>query len=76
MKSIQELVREKYGTVAKGSLGCGCGSSDQGSAQHLAQELGYTAEELAQIPMEANLGLSCGNPTAIPNLKPGERVLD
>lgn len=28
------------------------------------------------IPAEANLGLGCGNPTALAGLKPGETVLD
>jgi SAM-dependent methyltransferase len=32
--------------------------------------------ELAAIPDEANLGLSCGNPTAFASLKPGETVVD
>ncbi len=48
-------------------------SSDPGN---LAKKFGYTDEELAAIPDEANLGLSCGNPTAIASLRPGEVVLD
>ena len=35
---------------------------------------GYTAEELASIPAEANMGLSCGNPTALASLRAGEGV--
>jgi arsenite methyltransferase len=38
--------------------------------------VGYSAEELAAIPGDANLGLGCGNPTALAGLKPGETVLD
>ena len=37
---------------------------------------GYTPEELASIPAEANMGLSCGNPTATANLREGEIVVD
>ena len=35
----------------------------------IAEAFGYTAEELKSLPEEANLGLSCGNPTAIAKLK-------
>ena len=38
--------------------------------------VGYSAEELAAIPEDANLGLGCGNPTALAELKPGQTVLD
>lgn len=41
-----------------------------------AQTLGYSAEDLAQVPAEANLGLGCGNPVAIAALQPGETVVD
>ena len=37
---------------------------------------GYTPEELASIPAEANMGLSCGNPTAFASLREGEVVVD
>jgi SAM-dependent methyltransferase len=42
----------------------------------VAEAFGYSAEELASIPAEANMGLSCGNPTATANLRPGEVVVD
>ena len=38
--------------------------------------IGYSDEELGSIPDEANLGLGCGNPTALASLKTGEVVLD
>src|SRR5439155_18366252 len=37
---------------------------------------GYTPEELASIPADANMGLSCGNPTAFADLRAGETVVD
>jgi len=46
------------------------------SPREIAKKLGYTDEELALLPSDANLGLGCGNPTAIASLKPGETVLD
>lgn len=42
----------------------------------MAEAFGYTAEELGAIPAGANMGLSCGNPTAMASLKPGEVVVD
>jgi SAM-dependent methyltransferase len=45
-------------------------------ADQLAQQIGYNEAELATLPESANMGLSCGNPTALASLKPGEVVLD
>ncbi|HWS88917.1 MAG TPA: arsenite methyltransferase [Pyrinomonadaceae bacterium] len=69
--SIEQLVRERYGSVAKSGL-----SSEQGGVRAVAEAFGYTAEELSSIPAEANMGLSCGNPTATANLRAGEVVVD
>ncbi len=46
------------------------------SIEEISQKMGYTKEELASIPNGANMGLSCGNPQAIADLKPGEIVVD
>lgn len=69
--SIRELVRSKYASVAKSGL-----SSDHSGVHAVAEAFGYTPEQLASIPAEANMGLSCGNPTAFASLKPGETVVD
>jgi SAM-dependent methyltransferase len=70
-KSIEEAVREKYGAVAASLL-----SSEHAGVRSVARAFGYSAKELASIPAEANMGLSCGNPTATANLRPGEVVVD
>ena len=70
-KAIEEAVRSKYGSVATSGL-----STDQAGVQAVAEAFGYSPEELASIPAEANMGLSCGNPTATANLRPGEVVVD
>jgi SAM-dependent methyltransferase len=69
--SIEQLVRERYGSVAKSGL-----SSEQGGVRAVAEAFGYTAEELSSIPAEANMGLSCGNPVATASLREGEVVVD
>ena len=76
---IHASVQEAYGRIAKTGGGC-CGpqSSCCGSdrPQEVALGLGYSDAELATLPEGANLGLSCGNPTALAELKAGEVVLD
>ncbi|MFO0808997.1 MAG: methyltransferase domain-containing protein [Gemmataceae bacterium] len=64
-------VRAKYAAVAASEL-----SSDHAGVRAVAEAFGYTPEELAAIPAEANMGLSCGNPTASASLRPGETVVD
>jgi SAM-dependent methyltransferase len=72
------FVREAYGAIAKVGGGCGPQSSCCGGGRvgEVAQGVGYSAAELATLPEGANLGLSCGNPTAMAELKTGEVVLD
>ena len=70
-KQLLESVRSKYGAVAESTL-----SNDHAGVQAVAEAFGYTAEELTSIPAEANMGLSCGNPTATAHLRPGEVVVD
>lgn len=72
-EEIHQTVRQGYGDIAKGKSNCCCGTS---SPDKLAKAVGYTDEELQALPEGANMGLSCGNPTAIADLKPGQIVLD
>lgn len=44
--------------------------------QSVAKKIGYTDEDLASLPGEANLGLGCGNPGAMARIQPGQTVLD
>jgi SAM-dependent methyltransferase len=69
--SLEQVVQSKYGDVAKAGL-----SSDQAGVKAVAEAFGYSGDELASIPAEANMGLSCGNPTAFASIKPGETVVD
>jgi SAM-dependent methyltransferase len=69
---ITQTVRQGYAEIA--ATGCSCCGSSQ--PDKLAAQVGYSAEELAMLPDGANIGLSCGNPTALADLKPGQVVLD
>ncbi len=52
-----------------------CGDQDY-SPEQISAALGYSSEDMENIPEGANLGLGCGNPVAIASLKPGETVVD
>jgi arsenite methyltransferase len=80
-ETVRQKVREGYGQIAQTGSSCSCGGGGccgQGSQQSeaLVQQIGYSAEDLAALPEGANMGLSCGNPTALASLKKGEVVLD
>lgn len=68
---LLDAVRSKYGAVAESTL-----SNNHAGVKHVAEAFGYSVEELESIPADANMGLSCGNPTAIASLRLGEVVVD
>jgi arsenite methyltransferase len=80
---IKKQVRDRYARAAKTSSSCCgpvaspcCGGTSNLGQDKASQMVGYSPEELAAIPEDANLGLGCGNPTALAGLKAGETVLD
>ena len=70
-ENTKSAVRKGYGAVAQAGL-----SSDQGGIKSIAKAFGYSEEELASIPAESNMGLSCGNPVAMASIREGETVVD
>lgn len=83
--AIKEMVRARYGEIAAAPVAgacCGpaavscCDPASASEAEDKALAMGYSAAELAAVPDGANLGLGCGNPQAIADLRPGETVLD
>lgn len=68
-------VRERYGEIAVTSNGNCCGDAG-GNVVELSKTIGYTEDDLTELSDGANMGLGCGNPTAITMLKQGEVVLD
>lgn len=65
-----------YGGGAQPGSGGGCCGATTLTADQIASAVGYAHGELEALPDGANMGLSCGNPTTIASLKPGEIVLD
>jgi arsenite methyltransferase len=88
--SVHTKVREGYSQIAKSGQwssvsaeapssccgGGGCCGPTTLTADQVAAAVGYDQTELDSLPQGANMGLSCGNPTAIASLKSGEVVLD
>jgi arsenite methyltransferase len=81
MSDVRTSVREHYARTARaGKAGCGCGGSVRQACcnptQSASERLGYGSADLASIPKDADLGLGCGNPTALAGLRSGETVVD
>jgi len=78
-EKIRKHVRERYGSIArKGGSCCDTGASCcvGAPADAVGRSIGYSEEDLNAAPQGANLGLGCGNPTALAYLREGETVLD
>jgi SAM-dependent methyltransferase len=73
--SVKKIVRDSYGKIAQGISGSCCGAQ-KFSAQKVSMGVGYTPDELKTLPENANMGLGCGNPTAMASISEGETVLD
>ena len=82
---IRQNVRESYAQVAEASNTgdcCGtesscCGVSDDAAINALVStRLGYSDNDLENVPQGADMGLGCGNPRAIASIKSGETILD
>jgi len=83
-EEVRNAVRDRYSLIAKdegaccspnGGSSC-CGSPAAATLEQASQVLGYGIQELKSLPDGANLGLGCGNPQAIADLKAGETVVD
>ncbi|MFX0018538.1 MAG: arsenite methyltransferase [Promethearchaeota archaeon] len=89
-EKIRKIVRESYGKIADRNKGYSCCSPSSSSTQtssssccgdvsltqNYSSRIGYSEEELRSVPEGANLGLGCGNPTALASIKEGEVVVD
>ena len=86
---VRQKVREGYADIARKGVfttikdddscvgaGGGCCGPTNFDVTALAERIGYSTTDLINTPKSANMGLSCGNPSAIASLKLGEVVLD
>jgi len=76
-QEIKKAVKDRYAQIAKqGQERCCTGCARGASSLLQAKGTEYLREDLEHVPEEAIMGLGCGNPTAIADLKVGEVVLD
>ncbi len=82
-EKIRAFIRKNYADVAlhNGSggccgSGCTCNSDAAVDIKVISAKIGYTEEDIKNVPPEANMGLGCGNPLAFAGLKEGDVVLD
>jgi len=83
---VHDVVKSGYAAVARQGGGCCgptaeqasscCGSTPENTHADTAALIGYADEDITGAAADANLGLGCGNPTALASLKPGETVVD
>lgn len=74
-KEVKKIVKEHYSEVAKKNSCCGGSTCSSISDKDIARAIGYSDEEINNVP-DANLGLGCGNPTALGEIREGQVVLD
>ncbi len=80
----RRAVREQYADVAESSAsedsdgngGCCTDGVSSEQVEELSRMMGYSEGDLEAVEADANLGLGCGNPTALADLEEGEVVLD
>lgn len=75
-KKIKKFVKERYGKIASKGNSCCSSSACNLDLAEQAKSMGYTEQEISSVSGEVVMGLGCGNPTALAELKEGETVLD
>jgi len=78
-EKVKRIVRNRYAKVAKTNGSCCASTASCCSAPtetQVSKRIGYSDSDMKSVPEGANLGLGCGNPTALASLKEGETVLD
>jgi SAM-dependent methyltransferase len=79
-EQVHDVVRSGYAEVARRAGGgggcCGATAESAGGNAETATLIGYSEQDVTGVAADANLGLGCGNPTALASLKPGETVVD
>ncbi len=77
--NVKQIVQKHYGEIAinsnAGCCGNSCDCGDNSTNEQIAKNIGYSKTEIVRFS-DANLGLGCGNPTGMGNIKEGDTVLD
>ena len=73
---VKEFVKQRYSEIAQSGESCCTTSCCDTSINDVALRIGYSEEDLKDIPEASSMGLGCGNPVALAGLQVGETVLD
>ncbi len=71
---VKNIVKEKYGEIARQQKSCGCGCSSQKVVEYSMMNDDYSTQE--GYVADADMGLGCGLPTQFAEIKQGDTVLD
>jgi len=74
-QKLKDFIKSRYGQIARGETTFCCPSCGPTTIEQCLA-VGYTFEDLQLVPEAAILGVGCGNPAALADLKAGETVVD
>lgn len=69
--NIRNVVRNSYGKIADNKT-----EKTECCSDNVSTSIGYSHEEISNIPEDSNMGLGCGNPQTFAEIKEGEIVID
>ena len=72
-EEIKKIVKKNYTNIATNKGSCCTCSCKKDEQENIARNIGYSEDELGA---PGNLGLGCGNPIALAQIKEGDIVLD
>lgn len=75
-EKIREEVKKRYGKIAINQSACCTSSCCSATQEELAYKVGYSMDDIAQVPEGANLGLGCGSPLTFSAISEGDVVVD
>lgn len=75
-KIIKDFVKERYSAIARTRGSCCPSCGDSGDFSEIGKKIGYSKDDLRNVPEAANMGMGCGNPVAFASFSEGDIVLD
>ena len=71
-RDSKKFMKDRYGKIARKQDSSCCPSNPV----EQAKAIGYSEQEIRSVPEGTVMGMGCGNPTALAELREGETVLD
>lgn len=74
-RQVKKIVKKGYSKIVSEKKFCNCSCSSDMDVEKISKSIGYSSDDINSVP-DANLGLGCGNPLSMSNIKSGDVVLD